>query len=116
VPHPDPPPLAHVANNSDPAINHIHIEYHHSSGKPSETLSYKEYDPSQSQSQSQSSAHRVHAADPWWPFFNTCEDFLFSEVLCKGSMSNEQMDNLLKIIKWCLSGKGSLTFSSHADI
>jgi len=55
-------------------------------------------------------------ADLWWPFYNMCKDFLLLEVLCEGSLSNEQTDKLLKVIKWCLSGKGSLTFTTHTNV
>ena len=44
------------------------------------------------------------------------KDFLLSEVLCEGCISNEQTDRLLKIVNLCISGKGSLTLVTHADV
>lgn len=111
VPLPDSPLPADDAD--DPTIDHIRTEYHPSSGKAAKTSPYEEYDSSQSH---RSSTRRTRVTNPWWPFFNTREDFLLSEVLREGSLSNEQTDNLLKIIKQCLSGKGSLTFATHADV
>jgi hypothetical protein len=107
----DSPLPANVAD--DPAIYHIRTEYHPSSGKAAETCPYEEYDSSQPR---QSSVHRMRVADPWWPFYNTREDFLLSEVLREGNLSNDQTDKLINIIKQCLSGKGSLTFTTHADV
>jgi len=111
VPHPDSPPPADVAD--DPTINYIRTEYHPGSGKAAKICPYEENDPSRSH---QPSARHTCVADPWWPFYNTREDFLLSEVLREGSLSNEQMDKLLKVIKRCLSGKGSLMFTTHADV
>ena len=108
---PDSPLPANVADDS--TIDHIRTEYHPGSGKAAATCPYEEYDSSKSH---KSSARRTCVADPWWPYFNTREDFLFSEVLREGGLSNEQTDNLLKIIKQCLSGKGSLTFTTHSDV
>ncbi|KAH9965573.1 hypothetical protein BJV74DRAFT_799600 [Russula compacta] len=61
-------------------------------------------------------SHHTPYFDPWWPFFNTCEDFLLSEIILNFNLSHEQGERLIKFIKHCMSGKGTLMLSSMGDI
>jgi hypothetical protein len=88
----------------------IRTEYHPGSCRCDETLSVDDYGCAP-----QSPAHPPHA-EPWWPFFNTCEDFLLLEILLEGQLSNELSDRLIKLFNWCLSGKGTLMLTSHSKV
>ncbi|KAH9956391.1 hypothetical protein BJV74DRAFT_800146 [Russula compacta] len=50
-----------------------------------------------------SSSHDKPNLKPWWPFFKTCEDFLILEILIDSSLSNAQLDKLLKLINRCIN-------------
>ncbi|KAH9075548.1 hypothetical protein EDB83DRAFT_2350581, partial [Lactarius deliciosus] len=55
-------------------------------------------------------------AEPWRPFFKTREDFLFSEVLMEVGMNKDRTERLIEVVRLCIEGKGSLTFSNYSDI
>ncbi|KAI9431873.1 hypothetical protein H4582DRAFT_2113324 [Lactarius indigo] len=55
-------------------------------------------------------------AEPWRPFFKTREDFLFSEVLMEAGMNKDRTDRLIEVVRLCIEGKGTLTFSNYSDI
>jgi len=50
------------------------------------------------------------------PFFNSCEDFLFSEVLMQTRIAKTECDRLIKIFRKCLDGEGSFTFANYTDM
>ncbi|KAI9444316.1 hypothetical protein H4582DRAFT_2071883 [Lactarius indigo] len=55
-------------------------------------------------------------AEPWRPFFKTHKDFLFSEVLMEAGMNKDRTDRLIEVVRLCIEGKGTLTFSNYLDI
>ncbi|KAI9442404.1 hypothetical protein H4582DRAFT_2202107, partial [Lactarius indigo] len=55
-------------------------------------------------------------AEPWHPFFQTHEDFLFSEVLMEAGMNKDRTERLIEVVRLCIEGKGKLTFSNYSDI
>jgi hypothetical protein len=84
----------------------IRTEYHPRSHKPAKVSCVKE---------AGSSAHRS-TTEPWWPYFNTIDDFLLAEILLEGALSSELVERLIKLINRCMEGKGSLTFKGAKDI
>ncbi|KAI9432908.1 hypothetical protein H4582DRAFT_1820331 [Lactarius indigo] len=55
-------------------------------------------------------------AKPWRLFFKTCKDFLFLEVLMEAGMNKDCTDRLIEVVRLCIEGKGTLTFSNYSDI
>ncbi|KAI9430290.1 hypothetical protein H4582DRAFT_1824479 [Lactarius indigo] len=55
-------------------------------------------------------------AEPWRPFFQMREDFLFSEVLMEAGMNKDRTERLIEVVRLCIEGKGKLTFSNYSDI
>jgi hypothetical protein len=49
-------------------------------------------------------------------FFNTQEDFLFSEILHQGHLSRDLSEKLIKLVNLCLSGNGVFTINRYAEI
>jgi hypothetical protein len=107
---PTPPSVAQTAGSSDgPTTHKFTVEYHPNSGRASETLD------EHSGSKCRLST-RTPKAEPWRPFFQTREDFVFSEVLMEIGTSRDQFDRLLKVIRTCIDGKGSLSLSNYSDM
>ncbi|KAH8985616.1 hypothetical protein EDB86DRAFT_3049177 [Lactarius hatsudake] len=108
VREPTPPSVAETTGPSDdPKTLDFAIEYHPNSGrapKPPGEDSRKRKRPSPPK------------AEPWRPFFKTREDFLFSEVLMEVGMNKDLTERLIKVVRLCIEGKGSLTFSNYSDI
>ena len=55
-------------------------------------------------------------SEPWWPNFNSLEDFLYAELILKAHLNSEVSDKLIKLINRCLDGKGTFSYKSHADV
>ena len=53
--------------------------------------------------------------EPWHPF-RSREDFEFVEIAHSASLSKEQVDNLVKLIKRCEKNPGALTFEGVQDV
>ncbi|KAH9041102.1 hypothetical protein EDB84DRAFT_1474932 [Lactarius hengduanensis] len=105
---PTPPSVTETTGPSDdPKTLDFAIEYHPNSGrapKPPGEDSCKRKRPSPPK------------AEPWCLFFKTREDFLFSEVLMEVGMNKDLTERLIKVVRLCIEGKGSLTFSNYSDI
>ncbi|KAH9009318.1 hypothetical protein EDB85DRAFT_1903138 [Lactarius pseudohatsudake] len=105
---PTPPSVTEMTGPSDdPKSLDFAIEYHPNSGrapKPPGEDSCKRKHPSPPK------------AEPWCPFFKTHKDFLFSEVLMEVGMNKDLTERLIKVVRLCIEGKGSLTFSNYSDI
>jgi len=103
--------MADVSPPSDVAssatADRIRTEYHPETGKEPTTSHFKEY---------HSSAQPQLASEPWWPFFNSEDDFIFSEILLEGRLNKGLSERLVKFIRRCADGKGSFTFASYADV
>ena len=107
---PTPPSVAQTAGSSDGLGTHkFTVEYHPNSGRASETL--EEHHSSKRQSST-----RPPKVEPWYPFFKTREDFMFSEVLMEIGTSRGQFERLLTVVKACIDGKGSLSLSNYSDM
>jgi hypothetical protein len=89
------------------AANTIHTEYHPKSGKRTTVGHFKEY---------VAAAEPQLAGKPWWPFFKSEDDFIFSEILLEGRISKALSERLIKLIKRCSDEQGSFTISNYADI
>ncbi|KAH9975659.1 hypothetical protein BJV74DRAFT_781981, partial [Russula compacta] len=90
--------------------NEIQIEYHPRSCQPPNASHFEGH-----HSCKVPSCHTPYF-DPWWPFFNMHKDFLLSEIILDFNLSHEQGERLIKFIKHCMSGKGTLMLSSMGDI
>lgn len=102
-----PPSIAQTVDHSEgPKIT---IEHHPNSGRASETRLPDEHS-------SKRQCLPPPDAEPWRPFFKTREDFMLAELLLEVGMTKDQTDRLVKLIKRCLDGKGSLSFSNSSDI
>ncbi|KAF8270273.1 hypothetical protein EI94DRAFT_1723204 [Lactarius quietus] len=55
-------------------------------------------------------------AELWRPIFKSREDFEFAEIVMKSGMSKDLCERLIKIIRRCLEGKGSITLSNYSDV
>lgn len=107
VREPTPPPLAQTARFLDGPRTKFTVEYHPNSGRASETL------------EDRSSKHRSFTRppdEPWHPYFRTREDFTFSQVLMEIGASKDQYDRLLKVVRTCIDGQGSLSLSNYSDM
>ncbi|KAH9953929.1 hypothetical protein BC827DRAFT_1280060 [Russula dissimulans] len=82
-------------------------KYHPKSGKQTTVGHFKEY---------VAAAEPQLPGKPWWPFFNSEDDFIFSEILLEGRISKALSERLIKLIKRCSDGQGSFTISNYADI
>ena len=91
------------------APKEIKMEYHPNSSRPSMTCHID--DPSITPP----STHPLQS-EPWSPFFNTCKDFMLSEVIQDGCLGRELSDKLLKIIESCSSGKGKVTLKTFTQV
>ena len=91
-------------------MDEIRTEYHPSSHKQAKVCRSEEFD--------SESAHRQRpdVTEPWWPTFNSQEDFLFAELVHEARLSSELVDRLLELIHRCIDGEGVITFKDHADV
>jgi hypothetical protein len=109
VPRPDSAPPADVEPSADMVgCDTVRTEYHPRSRRPAKVCLLDDYDTSSNQGCS--------VAEPWWLFFKTREDFLFSEILHHGHLNNDLSERLIKLVNLCLAGKGVFTIKRHADI
>ena len=104
-------PLAQIAGLSEaPRTHEFTIEYHPNSRRA----------PEMQQLPNEHCSKRERFSPPnmelWRPFFKTRDDFMFVELLLEVGMTNDQSDRLIKLIKRCLDGEGSLTLTNHSDI
>jgi hypothetical protein len=106
----DAPSPADVTDSAP--IDEIRTQYHPRSHKHDKVCSFDEYDPGSTTSK------RPMAVDsePWWPNFNTLEDFLYAELVLKAHINGEISGKLIKLFNRCLDGKGTFTHKSHADV
>jgi len=101
-------PLADVTSGG--TTDKIRTEYHPRSRKRAKVCSLEEY--------GSEFTHRRCPTfiEPWWPDFNSREDFLYAELVLQANMSSDVSDKLIKLINWCLDGKGAFTLKGHADV
>ncbi|KAI9453590.1 hypothetical protein F5148DRAFT_958433, partial [Russula earlei] len=71
----------------------IQTDYHPRSGRSSKTRHFEDYGTSAYHPSQQSPT-----SQPWWPFFNSQEEFLFAEFLLECHIGKEQSERLLWII------------------
>lgn len=88
----------------------IRTEYHPRSRRPAKVCLLDDYDTSSHQ------GCQDPVAEPWFPFFNTREDFLFAKILHDGHLNNDLSERLIKLVNLCLTGKGVFTIKRSADI
>ncbi|KAI9441949.1 hypothetical protein BJY52DRAFT_1195036 [Lactarius psammicola] len=81
------------------AVREIRMEYHPHSGRPTKTCCVD--DPSYA---SRPSTYQP-PSKPWLPFFKTREDYMLSEVILEGSLSNDLSKRLIKIFTLCRTGE-----------
>ncbi|KAI9428665.1 hypothetical protein BJY52DRAFT_1232715, partial [Lactarius psammicola] len=55
-------------------------------------------------------------AELWRPFFKSCEDFVFSDVLMEVGMSKDQYDRLYKALRTSIDGKGPLSLLKYSEM
>jgi len=110
---PDTLPLANVVD--DITANEVGTEYHPKGHRGAKAARLEANGPHHSTPFLHcSDDSAVH--DPWWPFFNTREDFILAELLSEGHISKDLSDKLIKLFHHCFTGKGKLTITSVADI
>jgi hypothetical protein len=98
------------ADVTDSIADEIRIEYHPKSRKHAKFCRFEEYD--------SESTHRQCPAvtEPWWPSFNTREDFLFTELIHEARLNNQLLEKLIKLVNRCIDRKGVFTFKGPADV
>ncbi|KAI9450064.1 hypothetical protein F5148DRAFT_958422, partial [Russula earlei] len=100
--------LTDVADGA--TINVIQTDYHPKSGRSSKTCRFEDYGTSAYHPSQQSPT-----GQPWWPFFNSQEEFLFVEFLLECHLGKEQSERLLWIIH-LIRNNVVFTFKNLADI
>ena len=91
-------------------VDGIRVEYHPRSRKPARVCPFEEYDSEFTHRQ------RTVVTEPWWPHFNSREDFLFAELVHEARLSSELLDRLIKLVNRCIDEKGALTFKGPGDV
>jgi hypothetical protein len=101
-------PLADATSGA--TTDKIRTEYHPRSRKRAKVCGLEEY--------GSEFTHRRRPTfiEPWWPDFNSQEDFLYAELVLQANMSSDISDKLIKLINRCLDGKGAFTLKGHADV
>jgi len=106
----DPAGLGSQSYDSLSPVN-FQVEYHPNSGLSSKTANFDDYMESISAASSPLTQER-----PWWPYFNSREDFELAKLMLEASLSQQQCSRLLNIIQKCAKGSGSITLSSYGDM
>jgi hypothetical protein len=101
------PPTPHKPSTGD-----IKIEYHPNSKRPPEIIRFKDY---QDRRRKIKAAQRPTMKRPWKPFQNRVE-FEFAEIALKSSLTKNQVDGLIQIIKSCIDGKEKFEIHSHTHL
>ncbi|KAF8258959.1 hypothetical protein EI94DRAFT_1814242 [Lactarius quietus] len=91
-------------------FNGIQTRYHPKSGRPATTRLVNGLS-----SAPPPSIYQVQT-EPWSPYFETCEDFMISEVILDGCLGIELSDKLLRIIDLCITGKGKVTLKTFLQV
>ncbi|KAI0258987.1 hypothetical protein BC834DRAFT_1020051 [Gloeopeniophorella convolvens] len=114
---PESPPTPSVmpppSGTSDaPRLGDMRTTYHPNSRRP--TAEHASRHPSGARAES---THTIPFSDePWKPFFNSHEDFLFSEILLESGMNKERANRLIKLFRKCINGDGTFTLSNYSDV
>jgi hypothetical protein len=87
------------------------VIYHSNSGLSSKSTNFDDYMETISAASSPLTQEK-----PWWPYFNSREDFELAELMLEASLSQKQCNRLLNIIQKCAKGSGSVTLSSYGDM
>ena len=100
-------------SNADLLPGTIKIEYHPHSKKAPRILTPEEF---KMLSTSDNDPLKMPLdKEPWRPF-RSREDFEFAEIAHSASLSREQVDALVKLIKRCEKNPGALTFEGVQDV
>jgi hypothetical protein len=97
---------------SQPSTGDIKIEYHPHSKRPPEIVSLEEY---QVRRRKNKVAQRATIKRPWKPF-QTRAEFEFAEVALKASLTKNQVDALIQVMKRCVDGEDKFEIHSHAHL
>ena len=95
--------------NSSSIID-VRVEYHPNSGLAPQAMTLNDY------RETDASLSPPPQERPWWPYFNSREDFELAELMLESSLSQKQCNKLLDIFQRCAKGSGSVTLSSHGDM
>lgn len=106
----DPAGLESQRFNSSTPMN-FQVIYHSNSGLSSKSTNFDDYMETISAASSPLTQEK-----PWWPYFNSREDFELAELMLEASLSQKQCNRLLNIIQKCAKGSGSVTLSSYGDM
>lgn len=98
-------------SSSKSSIANFQVEYHPNSGLPSQTMNYYDYIEATNASSPSSTQKK-----PWWPYFNSRDDFELAELMLEASLTQRQCNKLLDIIQRCSKGLGSVSLSNYSDV
>ncbi|KAI0257967.1 hypothetical protein BC834DRAFT_837424, partial [Gloeopeniophorella convolvens] len=93
----------------------IRVEYHPNSNRLPLVQPFEEYIRDKHERSSRPPP-KPESSEPWRPFFNSREDFLFAEVLLDANLTRQQSEHLIKIVNTCLHGGGKFTLSGYGDL
>jgi len=105
----EPHPSCEDGPQSPPSVDDIKIEYHPHSKRPPEIIPLKQY---------QARRHKIKVAQrstvkrPWKPF-QTHAEFEFAEVALKASLTKNQVNALIQVMKCCIDGSDKFEIHSH---
>lgn len=105
---PDQPDSPHVEVN--PSTDHIRTEYHPSTGRAPETEHLDSY------IRKRKKAAAAPDPRPWYPAFETLEDFELAELALEACINDRHLDRLVKLICRVVNGKGRFTFEKGGDV
>ena len=97
------------SHDSSSIIN-FRVEYHPNSGLTPQAMTFDDY------METDASLLPLPQEKPWWPHFNSREDFELAELMLESSLSQKQCNKLLDIFQRCAKGSGSVTLSSYGDV
>jgi hypothetical protein len=117
VSYPDAPSPADAPSFADVTggatiIDEIRTEYHPRSHKLDSVCSFEEY----GSGSTKRKCPTIVDSEPWWPNFNSLEDFLYAELTLQANLNSETSEKLIKLINRCIDGKGTFTYKSHVDV
>ncbi|KAF8961518.1 hypothetical protein BDZ97DRAFT_1921202 [Flammula alnicola] len=100
-------------HESGPFMDDIKIEYHPHTKQPSDVLPLKEY---------QARQHKTKTVDPGlrpkrpWKPFRIRAEFEFAEVALKASLTKNQVNALISVMKRCTEGDDKFDIRDHAHL
>lgn len=96
----------------NPSISDIKTKYHPHSKQPPDHIPLNEY---RARKRKIKTTQRPPTKQPWKPF-QTRAEFKFAEVALKASLTKNQVNSLIEIMKHCINGEDKFEINNHAHL